>query len=113
MGEVNLLSGVSLVGRIPAGTWVQIKTVVLPPEGRAPQVPDDTKRVPLEMLLKGFLVHDGEVQSRVTVKTLTGRLVEGVLVDAAPAYNHGFGAAIPELQRIGIELRQIIAGEVR
>ena len=37
------------------GDWVLIHKIVLSPEERAPQVPDDTKKVPLEMWIKGYL----------------------------------------------------------
>lgn len=99
--------------RIATGTWVQVKDVILPPEGRAPQVPDDTKRVPLEMYVRGFLTAEGELNQRVTIKTPAGRLVEGLLVDAAPAHTHSFGKTVPEMQRIGLELREILAKEAR
>jgi len=36
------------------GDWVQIQVTILHPEERAPQVPEDTKKVPLEMRVKGF-----------------------------------------------------------
>ena len=44
--------------RAAQGTWVEIHRIVLSPEGRARKVPDDTRRVPLEMKVKGFLVRE-------------------------------------------------------
>jgi 2-amino-4-ketopentanoate thiolase alpha subunit len=41
-------------------TWVEIGAVVLQKDERAPNLPDDTKQVPLEMRVKGFLLHDAE-----------------------------------------------------
>ncbi|MGO1713197.1 MAG: 2-amino-4-oxopentanoate thiolase subunit OrtA, partial [Senegalia sp. (in: firmicutes)] len=38
------------------GEWVRIYNVVLEANERAQQVPDDTKKVPLEMWDKGFLL---------------------------------------------------------
>lgn len=38
------------------GDWVLIHKIVLSPEERAPQVPDDTKKVPLEIGLKAILM---------------------------------------------------------
>ncbi len=38
------------------GDWVQIHQIVLKPEERAPQVPEDTKKVPLEFWVKGYAV---------------------------------------------------------
>lgn len=34
------------------GEWVMIHNIVLAPSERAPQVPDDTKEVPLEMWVR-------------------------------------------------------------
>lgn len=92
------------------GDWVLIHDVVLTPAQRAPQVPDDTKKVPLETWVKGFLTTDGEIGQHVTVKTVTGRLVEGDLVDVEPSYNHSFGKYIPELHQIGFQIREILFG---
>lgn len=92
------------------GDWVLIHDVVLTPDQRAPQVPDDTKKVPLETWVKGFLQADGEIGQRVTVKTVTGRLVEGDLVEVAPRYTHSFGEYVPELHKIGFQLREILFG---
>ncbi len=92
------------------GDWVNIYSVVLKPEERAPQVPDDTKKVPLETWVKGFLHEDAKLNDEVTVKTLTGRIVKGKLVDEAPTYSHSYGDHIPELLQIGIDLREFLFG---
>lgn len=92
------------------GDWVLIHDVVLTPDQRAPQVPDDTKKVPLETWVKGFLQEDGDIGSIVTVKTQTGRIVTGDLVTVAPSYNHSFGDYVPELHKIGFQLREILFG---
>ena len=55
---------------IEEGTWVEIHRVVLQPGERAPQVPEDTRHVPLEMRVKGFLARpaapgeDAEIVAR-------------------------------------------------
>ncbi|MGR8952181.1 MAG: 2-amino-4-ketopentanoate thiolase, partial [Gammaproteobacteria bacterium] len=41
--------------RIGKGVWVEIHDIVLEAGERAPQVPEDTAKVPLEMCVKGFL----------------------------------------------------------
>ena len=92
------------------GDWVKIYSVVLTPEQRAPQVPDDTKKVPLETWVKGYLLEDAKLNDWVSVKTYTGRKVEGKLVEIAPSYNHSFGNNIPELLEIGTQLREILFG---
>lgn len=93
------------------GGWVRIYDVVLTSEERAPQVPDDTKNVPLERWVTGLLVEDtAEIGDKVTVETLTGRKVTGELVEIAPTYRHSFGNHVPELLKIGRDLREILFG---
>ncbi|HBF9994948.1 TPA: 2-amino-4-ketopentanoate thiolase, partial [Clostridioides difficile] len=60
--------------------WVIIHNIVLTPEERAPQVPEDTKKVSLEMWVKGFIQSDASIGNLVEVKTITGRLVKGNLL---------------------------------
>lgn len=90
------------------GTWVEISGVILAPSERAPQVPEDTKLVPLEMRTKGFLVEPGLVGKPVEIVTTAGRRLRGILAAINPAYDHGFGAPLPELTTIGTELRDIL-----
>jgi hypothetical protein len=89
-------------------TWVEIHRVVLAPGERAPQVPDDTKAVPLEMTVKGFLRQDADIGDQVEIVTTTGRRRRGVLRSINPAYGHGFGSPIEALSSIGRELRAIL-----
>lgn len=91
---------------IQQGTWVKIQHQLLPAGERAPQLPEDTKQVPFMMWTKGFLTTDGEMNHVVTVKTMTGRLVEGTLMEVEPSYGHDYGTFIPELLRIGADLRR-------
>ena len=95
-----------------AGDWVQIHNVILSAEERAPQVPEDTRQVPFEVRLKGFLVDaEAEVGQEVTVATVTGREIKGTLVAVKPVYPHNFGEPVPELLGIGHELRELLAEE--
>ena len=99
--------------RLPSGTFVEIRAVVLEPGARAPAVPEDTRKVPLTMHVKGFLTHEAEVGERAEVETPAGRQLTGTLVDPAPAYTHTFGPRIAALARIGSELREILRGPRR
>lgn len=94
---------------VVSGDWVEIWNVILEPSERAPQVPEDTQKVPLEMRLRGFLVNEraksGEI---VTIRTRIGRLVEGKLVSLHPRYNHTFGEPQKELLDIGQECRTLM-----
>jgi len=93
------------------GDWVLIHSQTLAKEERAPQVPADTKEVPFEMWVKGKLLADAEIGTTVTVKTLTGRLETGKLLEINPVYRHSFGEFVPELLTVSRELRDLLGGE--
>ena len=92
------------------GDWVRIHRVVLQPNERAAAVPEDTKRVPLELWVKGTLCADAEIGEEVSVVTRTGRIVAGTLLEVNPHYEHSFGAFVPELQRAGDEAFHFLFG---
>ncbi len=92
------------------GSWVQVHRVILPAGQRAPQVPEETQRVPLELRAKGFLLGEARMGDEVTVRTIIGRELSGTLVAVNPPYGHDFGAPVPELLTIGQELRELLAG---
>ncbi|MDH3659588.1 MAG: 2-amino-4-oxopentanoate thiolase subunit OrtA [Alphaproteobacteria bacterium] len=94
--------------RLAKGTWVEILGVVLPAGERAPQAPEDTANVPLEMRVKGFLVESAELGSEAEITTTTGRRQRGAVMTANPPYDHGFGEPLPELLEIGGEVRAIL-----
>ena len=93
---------------IEKDTWVEIQNIILPAGERAPQVPDDTQQVPLEMRVKGFLVEPAALGDEVEIVTPVGRRLRGKLVDVNPAYTHQFGAPIPELSVLGREVRAML-----
>lgn len=87
--------------------WVQIYFVALNPEERASNIPEDTKKVPLEIKIKGFLQNDfAEIGDEVEIKTTAGRKVSGKMIAVNPIYDHNFGKPIDELLHIGNELRE-------
>ena len=88
------------------GDWVLLKNTILEPGQRAPQVPEDTSRVPLVQWVKGRLVADAQMGQLARAITRTGRQVEGTLVEAAPAYHHSFGQFIPELLEVQEGIRR-------
>lgn len=90
------------------GTWVEIRATVLAPGERAPQVPEDTQRVPLEMRAKGVLQAPAAVGEEVEILSAAGRRLRGILVAVNPAYEHGFGPPIAALQAVGGELRALL-----
>ena len=94
--------------RIPEGTWVEIRRVVLEPGRRAPGVPEDTQRVALELRVRGRLVQQAALGEQVAIGTHAGRRLRGELSDASPAYRHGFGAPVPELTAAAQEARALL-----
>jgi hypothetical protein len=89
-------------------SWVRIHSIILEPNERAPQVPEDTKKVPLEMWVKGWLQQDAKIGDRATVTTQTGRTETGTLVEESPAYRHSFGEFVPELLFISSQARELV-----
>lgn len=95
---------------VAAGTWVQIRQLILTPQQRAPQVPADTAQVPLILLAKGFLVAAARTGETAEITTLSGRKMQGELITVLPRYSHDFGQAAPELLEIGPQVRSLLAG---
>lgn len=94
------------------GDWVEIHQVILQAGERAPQVPEDTQKVPLELRCKGWLHQEEGVKGdEVEIQTPAGRLLRGQMISVNPPFLHGFGRAIPELLALGPELRQLLRKE--
>ena len=98
---------------IKKGTWVSLHRNILEPAERAPQVPEDTKKVPLEMWIKGYLNEDANIGDEVTVTTRTGRKEKGTLLEEEPYYKHDYGKFVPELLVISEQVREIVFGGER
>ncbi len=75
---------------------------------RAPQVPEDTQDVPLEMRVKGYLLSPTAEGEEAEIETVLGNRYEGILHDSEPSYEHVYGPPVPELLSIGEELREIM-----
>jgi hypothetical protein len=86
---------------VPAGAWVRIHRIELAPSERAPGIPEDSAAVPFESWINGWLVENSPFGSRTRIRTATGRVVEGELVEVGPGYEHSFGSPPPALQRAG------------
>ncbi|TVP85501.1 MAG: 2-amino-4-ketopentanoate thiolase [Acholeplasmataceae bacterium] len=81
-------------------TFVQIIKTILKPEERAPQVPQDTKRVPFEFRLKGKLLTPGNIGDEVDIVTETGRVETGRLLQVEPHFTHSFGHHVKAMRRV-------------
>ncbi len=96
---------------VKKGTWVQLHSVVLEPGERAPQVPEDTARMPLEMWVKGWLLADADLGQAAQAKTRTGRIVSGTLIKENPGFDHNFGGFVPELLQAQESILKAARGE--
>ena len=94
------------------GDWVRIHSILMEAEDRAPGIPDDTAKVPYELWDKGFLVSDkAEIGDAVGIETITGRKINGTLLETNPSYDHDFGEFIPEILMIDKQLKEVM-GEI-
>lgn len=93
------------------GDWVRISNTVLEPHERAEHLPEDTKKCPLSMWVKGFLINkEADLGDEVTIRTYIGRELQGKLVAVNPSYKHTYGDYVPELSYIGNQLRDFLGG---
>ncbi len=93
---------------IEKNTYVRIRRTLMKPEERSPHLPEDTKKVPLKMWVKGYLQEEADCFDIVTVKTTTGRFETGRLKEANPPYKHTYGDFVPEI----LKLRDIIHSDM-
>lgn len=93
---------------IAQGSWVEIRRDVLQPDERAPQLPDDTRRLPLQMRVRGFLARPAALGGEAEIITAAGRRLRGALAAVNPPYEHGFGAPLAELSDIAGEVRALL-----
>jgi hypothetical protein len=94
------------VARLFPGRWVRIHRLELAPSERAARIPADTASVPFETWINGWLVEAAAPGERARVRTVTGRLVEGELVEPDPGYRHSFGSPPAALQHAGARARE-------
>lgn len=96
---------------IDKGTYVRIRRTLLKPGERSPNLPEDTKQVPLKMWVKGYLQEDADLFDIVTVKTATGRYETGRLKEANPPYKHTYGDFVQEILTLRDIIRKDMDGE--
>lgn len=93
------------------GSYVEIMQKVLEPEERAKNIPEDTKLYPQCLWAKGWLLEDSEIGCRSLIKTINGRMLEGILTEVNPRYSHDFGESIQEIMYIGTQAKNILWGD--
>ena len=95
---------------IKAETWVGICATILDAGSRADGIPADTAAVPLKMWVKGYLLADCEIGSEAEIRTATGRIERGVLEEVQPHSNVDYGAFVPEMLKIGADVKKVLFG---
>lgn len=93
---------------IEKNTFVQIYKVVLSSGERSSNLPEDTKRIPFEMRVKGKLISKASVGDVVEIKTATNRVEQGILISVEPFFSHNFGHHVKTLK----DVRDIILAEM-
>ena len=93
------------------GDWVRIHRVILSAQERTANLPEDTKRVPFEMWVKGHLLSDGEIGDEVRVRTVSGRVEHGTLMEVDPQFDVNFGRFVPEILEMDLRLRSALFGK--
>jgi 2-amino-4-ketopentanoate thiolase alpha subunit len=94
----------------PAGSWVEIRQLVLRAGERAPNVPPDTAQTDFVARVRGFLVDAAEIGGPATVATLSDRTVSGELIAVNPRNPADFGEPVPDLLRLGRDARRSLDG---
>jgi hypothetical protein len=94
---------------ITKGTFVEVEEIVLMPEDRAVNIPDETKKTPLKCWTRGKCTSDCELGSEVEVETNVGRIARGIVVDVEPGYYHTYGKYVEEISNIGKQAKDILA----
>ncbi len=93
------------------GDWVRIHRVILAADERTANLPEDTKKVPFEMWVKGHLLEDGEMGDEVRIKTVSGREEHGTLIEVNPQFDVNFGDFVPEVLEMDVRLRTALFGK--
>ena len=93
------------------GDWVRIHRVILPAAERTANLPEDTRKVPFEMWVKGHLLEDGEIGDEVRIKTVSGREEHGTLIEVNPQFDVNFGRFVPEILEMDVRLRRALFGK--
>ncbi len=78
---------------------------LLDPADRSKNLPPETADKPLMMWVKGFAQGEAGMGDELTVETMTGRRVTGALSAVNPGYFITYGNPIPELTKVGRDLR--------
>ncbi len=93
------------------GDWVRVHRNILEAAERTGSVPEDTRSVPLEMWVKGHLLEPCELGGAARVRTRSGRVESGTLLEVNPQFDVNYGDFVPEVLEIDDRLRTALFGE--
>lgn len=94
------------------GDWVLIEQIFLTFDQRQSNIPSDTRQTDFLLRIKGFLMDEKcVVGDECTIRTKTGRVIFGKLIDIMPSYEHSFGDYVVETVYIENQLRELLKGE--
>ncbi len=96
------------MNELKAGDYVRIKKVVLEPNDRSKNIPLDTAKLPLIMWVKGFLESDAKAGDFVQIKTITGRVENGYLLENELVYDVNYGEFLPEILQMDVYFKSLI-----
>ena len=96
---------------IEQGTFVRIRQTVLQPAERSPNLPEDTKKVPFKIWVKGYLNEDADMFDIVSITTIDGRIYTGRLKEVNPPYRHTYGDFVPEVLQVRDIIRNDMSGD--
>jgi 2-amino-4-ketopentanoate thiolase alpha subunit len=103
------VTALSDASRAREGDWVEVECKLLDPADRSKNLPPETAEKPLMMWVKGFAQGEAGMGEDLTIETMTGRKVTGVLSAVNPGYFITYGNPLPEITHIGRDLRAKLA----
>jgi hypothetical protein len=92
---------------INKGSYVRIRKTLLKPKERSSNLPEETKKVPFKMWVKGYTLEESELFDTCQIKTIDGRIETGRIKENNPAYKINYGEFVEE----ALELRNRIKGD--
>lgn len=93
------------------GSFVRVKRIVLDTQDRSQALPDSTKKTPLIMWTKGYLLEDAKFGDMVEVLTLSNRKERGELIEVDPTFDVNYGQFVPEILKIGRDVKGALRNE--
>lgn len=95
---------------IKKGTYIEVEEIILYSEERASNIPEETRATPLKAWIRGYSQGDTDIDEEVEIITVTGRRIKGIVKMEKPRYDHDFGEYVEELEKIGINAREMLRG---